>query len=75
MDMESIDSIIGFLVDTLDISCPDYQIVLITPQKFSDRVNVQFLNLLLQDDKYQFSSAMLINQSVMTLYSYNCNNV
>ena len=71
MDIAAIDSIIEYVVETLNIACSDHEIVVITPQKFSDRVNVQFLNLLLANDKYQFEAATLINQTLMALYSYN----
>ncbi len=71
MDIAAIDSIIEYVVEALNITCSDHEIVVITPQKFSDRVNVQFLNLLLANDKYQFEAATLINQTLMALYSYN----
>lgn len=71
MDIASIDAILEYVVESLNITCSDYEAVVITPQKFSDRVNVQFLNLLLDSDKYQFQAATLMNQTLMTLYSYN----
>jgi actin-related protein len=71
MDIGSIDAIIEFVVDSLNVQCNNHQIVVITPQKFSDKINVQFLNLLLVNEKYQFESATLMNQTLMALYSYN----
>lgn len=71
MDLETIDSIIEYIVETLNITCFDHQIIVITPQKFSDKLNVQFLNLLLVNEKYQFEAASLMNQTLMSLYSYN----
>lgn len=71
VDISSIDAIINYVVETLNISCQDYEILIITPQKFSDKLNIQFLNLLLEDEKYQFKSVSLMNQSLLALYSYN----
>ncbi len=71
MDITSIDAIIEYIVESLNINCNDHQIIIITPQKFSDKLNVQFLNLLLVDEKYQFEAATLMNQTLMSLYSYN----
>ena len=59
------------MVDTLSIDCEDHQIVVITPQKLSDKVNSQFLNLLLENKKYKFQAATIVNQALMALYSYN----
>ncbi len=71
MDMEFVDAVVSYVVDTLGICCHDHQILIVTPQKFSDKVNIQFLNLLLVNEKYQFETATLINQCLMSLYSYN----
>ncbi len=71
MDIDLIDAIISYVVDTLNVTCYDHQIVIITPQKFSDKVNIQFLNLLLVNEKYQFETCTIINQCLMSLYSYN----
>ena len=71
VDISSIDGIISFVVESLNIICQDYEILIITPQKFSDKLNVQFLNLLLDNEKYQFKSVCLMNQSLLSLYSYN----
>lgn len=71
MDIASIDAILEYVVESLNVTCYDHQVVIITPQKFSDRVNVQFLNLLLVNEKYQFETATLMNQTLMSLYSYN----
>lgn len=71
VDISSIDAIINYVVEVLNVDCHDHEILIITPQKFSDKVNIQFLNLLLNDEKYQFKSASLMNQTLMALYSYN----
>ncbi len=71
MDITSIDAILEYIVESLDIICHDHQIIIVTPQKFSDKLNVQFLNLLLVDEKYQFEAATLMNQTLMSLYAYN----
>ena len=70
-DLSSIDAIINFVVESLNVVCQDYEILIITPQKFSDKLNVQFLNLLLENEKYQFRGVTLMNQSLLSLYSYN----
>lgn len=71
--MESIDAIINYVVENLNINCVDYEVVVITTHKLSDKVNVQFLNLLLESEKYRFKSATIINQTLMDLYAYNSN--
>lgn len=71
MDVVSIDAIISYVVDSLNIDCEDHQIVVITPQKLSDKVNSQFLNLLLENKKYKFQAATIVNQALMGLYAYN----
>lgn len=71
MDIASMDAIIEYIVESLNVICHNNQVILITPQKFSDKVNVQLLNLLLANDKYQFEAATLMNQNLMSLYSYN----
>ena len=73
MDMECIEAIISFVVESLNICCSDYQIVVITTHKLSDKVNLQFLNLLLENEKFRFESAVIINQTLLTLYAYNSN--
>jgi actin-related protein len=70
-DISSIDAIINYVVESLNVVCQDYEILIITPQKFSDKLNVQFLNLLLENEKYQFKGVTLMNQSLLSLYSYN----
>jgi len=69
--MDSIESILNYTVDNFRISGPDYDIIVITTHKLTDKVNVQFLNILL--DKLQFKSAMILNQAIMALYSYHAN--
>jgi actin-related protein len=71
--MECVEAIISYIVDILNILCSNYHVLIITPQKFSDKVNVQFLNMLLVNEKFQFESVTLINQTLMSLYSYNTN--
>ena len=71
VDISSIDAIINYVVEVLNVDCHEYEILIITPQKFSDKLNIQFLNLLLNDEKYQFKSVSLMNQTLMSLYSYN----
>ena len=73
MDMESIEAILSYVVECLNVSCSDHQIVVITTHKLSDKVNVQFLNLLLENEKFQFESAVIINQTLLALYAYNSN--
>jgi hypothetical protein len=73
MDIESIEAIFDYVVESLDINCPDYQILVITTHKLSDKVNYQFLNLLLEKEKFRFDSAVIINQTLLTLYAYNSN--
>jgi hypothetical protein len=71
MDMECIEAIFSYAIESLNICCPEYQIVVITTHKLSDKVNTQFLNLLLGNEKFKFESAVIINQSLLTLYAYN----
>jgi len=71
IDMDSIDEILAYVVDTLNVTCEEHQIVVITPQRFSDKVNIQFLNMLLTGEKYRFEAVTLINQSLLSLYSYS----
>ena len=71
--MESIEAIIGHVVENLNIVCENFEVVIITTHKLSDKVNVQFLNLLLGSDKFKFKSATIINQTLMALYAYNSN--
>lgn len=73
MDIESIEAIFDYVVESLDICCPDYQILVITTHKLSDKVNFQFLSLLLEKEKFRFDSAVIINQTLLTLYAYNSN--
>lgn len=70
-DLSSIDAIIIYVVESLNVVCQDYEALIITPQKFSDKLNTQFLNLLLENEKYQFKGVTLMNQSLLSLYSYN----
>ena len=69
--MESIEAIFSYVVDMLDISCPDYECVVVTPQKFSEKLHADFLDVLLADEKYQFRSAIILSQTLLSLYSYN----
>ena len=69
--MDSIDEILAYVVDTLNVTSEEHQIVVITPQRFSDKVNIQFLNMLLTGEKYRFEAVTLINQSLLSLYSYS----
>lgn len=71
--MESIEAIISYVVENLNIVCENFEVVIITTHKLSDKVNVQFLNLLLNEDKFKFKSATIINQTLMALYAYNSN--
>lgn len=71
--MESIEAIVAHVVENLNVACENYEVVVITTHKLSDKVNVQFLNMLLNEDKFKFKSATIINQTLMTLYSYNSN--
>lgn len=72
VDMECMEAVVEHVVDTLNISSRDHHVVIVTPQKMNDKVNVQFLNLLLSaESKFQFESVTLINQSLLALYAYN----
>ena len=71
IDMDSIDEILAYVVDTLNVTCEEHQIVVITPQRFSDKTNIQFLNMLLTGERYRFEAVTLINQSLLSLYSYS----
>ena len=73
MDMESIEAILGYVVEQLNVTCADHQVVVITTHKLSDKVNIQLLNMLLDNEKFQFESATIINQTLLTLYAYNSN--
>ena len=72
-DIDSIEAILAYVVETLNLSCPDYQIVVVTTHKLTDKTNIQFLNMLLTGSKFNFKSATIINQTLLTLYSYNSN--
>jgi hypothetical protein len=73
-DIDSIEAILAYVVDTLNISCQDYQIVIVTTHKLTDKTNIQFLNMLLSPgSSFNFASATIINQTLLTLYSYNTN--
>ena len=69
--MECMEAIVEHVVENLGISSRDHHVVIVTPQKMNDKVNVQFLNLLLSGDKFQFESVTLIHQCLLTLYAYN----
>ena len=47
------------------------KVLIVTPQKFGDKTNVQFINMLLE--KYNFNSVTLINQALLVLYAYTSN--
>jgi hypothetical protein len=72
-DIDSIEAILAYVVETLNLSCPDYQILIVTTHKLTDKTNIQFLNMLLTGSKFNFQSATIINQTLLTLYSYNSN--
>lgn len=69
--MDSMEAIVGHVVENLNIACENYEVIVITTHKLSDKVNVQFLNMLLNQDKFNFKSATIINQTLMALYAYN----
>lgn len=70
--MESMEAIVGHVVENLNISSGEnYEVIIITTHKLSDKVNVQFLNMLLGGEKFKFESATIINQTLMSLYAYN----
>lgn len=73
VEVESIETIISYVVDNLNVSSEDTEILLITSHKLTDRLNTQYLNYLLSGENYNFKSATIINQSLMSLYSYNAN--
>lgn len=68
--MESMEAIVSHVVENLNIACENYDVLVITTHKLSDKVNVQFLNMLF-DEKFNFKSATIINQTLMALYAYN----
>lgn len=69
--MDSMEAIVAHVVENLNIVCENYEVIIITTHKLSDKVNVQFLNMLLGADKFKFESATIINQTLMSLYAYN----
>ncbi len=72
-DIDSVEAILEYVAETLNLSCPDYQIVIVTTHKLTDKTNIQFLNMLLGGSKFNFQSVTIINQTLLTLYSYNSN--
>lgn len=72
-DIDSIEGILEYVVENLNVNCEDYQIVIITTHKLTDKTNIQFLNMLLTGTKFNFKSATIINQTLLTLYAYNSN--
>lgn len=73
VELDSIESIIAFVCENLSITSENTEILIITSHKLTDRHNSQYLNFLLNSDRFKFKSATLINQSLMSLYSYNAN--
>jgi hypothetical protein len=74
-DIESIESIIDYVLENLNINSPhNYEIVIVTPHKLTDKLNTQFLNILLDNNgRFGFKSAIIINQALLSLYFYNSN--
>ena len=63
-------------VRQLEVSnASEYELVLITPHKFNDKLNADCLNMLLGGGKalLNFQSATIIPQTLLTLYAYNAN--
>lgn len=71
LDIVCIEAVIENIIKRLNINNEDYEVLLITPHKYGDKVNIQFLNLFL--DKLSFASLTLLTQSLLVLYAYNCN--
>jgi actin-related protein len=71
--MESMEAIIDYVVEYFNVNPQDHEIVIVTTHRLTDKVNVQFLNLLLNNEKFNFKNAMIINQSLLGLYFYNTN--
>lgn len=61
------------MVDNLNVNSSEYEIVLITPHKLTDKVYIKYLDLL-YSDKFKFESALIINQTLLSLYAYNNNS-
>ncbi|CAF0863056.1 unnamed protein product, partial [Brachionus calyciflorus] len=73
VEQDSIESIITHVVENLNITSENTEIVIITSHKLTDRLNAQYIKFLLSGENYNFKSATLINQALMSLYSYNAN--
>lgn len=73
VELDSIEAILTHVVDTLNIQCAHTECLIITSHKLTDKLNVQYLNLLLLNEKFKFKSASILNQTLMALYSYNAN--
>ena len=72
-DMGSIEAIIEYVVENLNVDPHTHEIVIVTTHRLTDKTNVQYLNMLLNYDKFNFKSATIINQSLLGLYFYNTN--
>ena len=73
VNIESFEAVLDYVVENLNIKCDDYQVLIITSNKLNDKANIQLLNLLLENEKFRFQSATIINQALLTLYFYNTN--
>jgi hypothetical protein len=74
IDIECIEAIFTFIIDQLNIrnEIRSYQVLVITPQKLNEKINVQLLNsLLMNEQKYGFSAVTILSQSLLPLYMYN----
>lgn len=72
--MESVEAIVSHVVENLNIACENHEVMIVTTHKLSDKVNVQFLNILLNEEsRFRFKGATIINQTLMDLYAYNSN--
>jgi actin-related protein len=69
IDFDCLKAIFNYIINELSIETNDYQILLVTPHKYSDKINIEFIKLLIEQLK--FSAITIINQSLLVLYSYN----
>lgn len=69
IDFDCLKAIFNYIIRELSLETNDYQVLLITPHKYSDKIHVEFIRLLIE--QLNFSAITIINQSLLVLYSYN----